>query len=370
MHLTNFLILMSDSEAKPDARVPELVALYFDGRHASSQVVSVRIVDGLAQVRHGDWVLELAASQIQWPERTRYGTRSALLPDGAVLQCNDAHAWDQWYSASGLPDSALVRLQQNWAGVASALTILVLLLAVLYLWGLPAVARTVVQFVPYSLDQSLGLRIMQELDGGLMQASELPLAQQESLRAAMRKASASQRPDMLTPWSVEFRKSKIGPNAFALPGGAIVLTDELVKLVDGETDVLTAVFAHELGHLHQRHGIRMLVQVSALGVITGVLWGDFSWAMTTIPAWLGQADYSREVEREADVYALHFLRAAGMDPGAMATMFEKLQNQRKAQSRDTQQNEGSDTAAAWLGIAFASHPADAERIAFFRSRVQ
>ena len=66
---------------------------------------------------------------------------------------------------------------------------------------------------------------------------------------------------------IEFRKSRIGPNAFALPGGSIVITDELVALVDGDAAVVTGVLGHELGHVRHRDGMRMLLQASAVGVL-------------------------------------------------------------------------------------------------------
>lgn len=358
---------MSDSENHPHPMATELHVFYFDGRSALAQPVSVRLDGGVLQVRHSDWALELPATQVRWPEQDRHGRRSAVLPNGALLQCNDSQAWDYWYASSGLHGSPVVRLQQNWGGVVTAMAALLVLLGALYQWGLPAIARAVVPFTPYSIDQELGLRIMKALDNGHVQPSELPLLQREGIREAFRKACAVQGVDTLPLWNVEFRKSRVGPNAFALPGGTIFITDDMVTLVGGDTRVLTAVFAHELGHLQHRHGIRMLAQVSALGVITNVLWGDFSWALTTVPAWLGQADYSRDVEREADVYALEFMRAAGIDPGAMATMFEKLQSLRQAKARAGPQTDGAEKVATWLGIAFASHPADADRIAFFRS---
>ena len=73
-----------------------------------------------------------------------------------------------------------------------------------------------------------------------------------------------------------FRKSRIGPNAFALPGGTMVMTDQLVELVDHDDAVLTGVLAHELGHLQARHGMRMLVQATAIGAVSSLVFGDFS----------------------------------------------------------------------------------------------
>ena len=79
-------------------------------------------------------------------------------------------------------------------------------------------------------------------------------------------------------------------------------------------------------------------------------------------------------EREADAAAVRVLRAAGISPAAMVTLFDRLAEKRSAsEARDKKdQAEKADPkpkgedAASWLGIAFASHPADAERVRFFR----
>ncbi|HEV8313585.1 MAG TPA: M48 family metalloprotease, partial [Burkholderiaceae bacterium] len=65
----------------------------------------------------------------------------------------------------------------------------------------------------------------------------------------------------------------------------------------------------------------------------------------------------RDAEREADAEAVRVLRAAGISPLAMVRFFEAV-----AQRHGS----GKDRERGWLGFAIASHPADAERIRFFR----
>ena len=78
------------------------------------------------------------------------------------------------------------------------------------------------------------------------------------------------------------------------------------------------------------------------------------------PALLGGAGYSRDLEREADEASIRVLRAAGRDPAAMLRLFERLAARRAAGATEA-------SAGAAIGIAFASHPDDAERIARFRA---
>src|SRR2546430_17108618 len=70
--------------------------------------------------------------------------------------------------------------------------------------------------------------------------------------------------------SLEFRQSFIGANAFALPSGIIVETDDLVRLSRSDGEVL-GVLAHELGHVKHRHTMRRLLEGSATALfISGV----------------------------------------------------------------------------------------------------
>ena len=134
----------------------------------------------------------------------------------------------------------------------------------------------------------------------------------------------------------------------------------MVRLVDGDTDVLCAVLAHELGHVKHRDGLRMLVQVGVMGSISSIVLGDFSSVLAAVPALQGQAHYPRQAEHQADVFSVQVLKAAHLSPATMVTLFGKLEQQRA--KRGTQ-DKGS---KSMLGIAFASHPSDAERVAFFR----
>lgn len=354
---------------------------YFDGQSARAQPVYVR-VDGQTLWVEGDGVRrEVPLRNVVWPERTRHGQRTAHFADGGSVQGHDAMAWDSWYRASALREPLVVRLQQSWRGVVASVVVLVAVLWALQQWGLPIAAAGVTQVLPPSVDAALGEAALEAVDEQLMAPSTLPLAEQARIRAAFTQAVGSLPAGTAPPWQLVFRASRIGPNALALPDGTIIMTDEMVKLVDGNTNVLTAVLAHELGHLQHRHSVRMLVQVTLLGTVTSVLLGDFSTVLAGGAALVGQAHYSRTAEREADAAAVRVLRAAHISPAAMVTLFDKMAERRAAQKAKADaaaKADGADTPSAqkpgasptenpdWLGIAFASHPPDEERVRFFK----
>lgn len=346
-----------------------LKASYFDGRSARAQPVTLTLhTEGRRMHLHlqGEGIdLQVPAKQVQWPERTRHGMRLAHFSGGGHVQCDDSLAWDNWVHSQGLGESLVVKMQQSWRWVAGSVAVLATLAVALQLWGLPLLARAVVAATPPGIEQSLGESTLTAMDQALMHPSKLTLDEQNRITQAFADAVAHQDAASLGPWKLVFRQSELGPNALALPGGTIIMTDEMVQLVNADTQVLTAVLAHELGHVQQRHGLRMLVQATVLGAAGAVVLGDFSTLLAVVPAVLGQAHYSREAEHEADAHAVKVLKDAGLSPLHMVTLFEALERERLKKAKDGKQN-----TASWLGIAFASHPSDADRIAYFRAAAQ
>lgn len=337
---------------------PTLAAEYFDGRSPLPQAVRLRAAGGRLHIEGATVRREVALAGLAWPERTRHGARVLHLEAGDSLHCADAAAWDAW--ARGLHREGLaVRLQQSWRLTLAALALLVVLAAAGYRWGVPAAARGVLALVPASVDAEVGAHALGALrERGWLGESQRTPAQRERVRAAWQEALA--RSGTGVPHRLHFHHGKaLGANAFALPGGDIVVTDGLLALAEDRDDIVIGVLAHELAHVRHRHGMRGVVQASLLAVASSAALGDFSGVVAVLPALLGQLAYSRDFEREADRDARALLREAGLAPSAMAVLFERLAAQRRMRGAPAEEGDA-------LGIAFSSHPADAERIAFFR----
>ncbi|MBX3607130.1 MAG: M48 family metallopeptidase [Piscinibacter sp.] len=329
---------------------------YFDGRSARAVPARLSFDGASLHLRGENLERQFAPRELRWPERTRHGVRVAELPDGASLHCADGAAWDAFARHCGRGEGWVVRAQQSWRWVLASALATMALLAALYVWGIPAAAQAALALVPLEVDRQIGAAALEQLDEELLKPSRIDALQQRRTRDAFAQALAAQPPGTLPAVRVEFRSSNLGPNAFALPDGTLVLTDELFILADGDADMITGVLAHELGHVRYRHGMRMLLQASAVGVLASIVVGDFNSLLAAAPVVLGQAGYSRDAEREADAESARLLRDAGLSPAVMAAFFEKMARR-----------EGGATPLAPLGIAIGSHPADAERIAFFRA---
>jgi Zn-dependent protease with chaperone function len=286
------------------------------------------------------------------------------LTGGGSLQGPDAARWDAWRRATGQRDTLVLIAQQSWRWTLASVATLVVLLVGMAVWGVPWLGRLALVAIPPNVDSRIGAATLSGLDRQLLQPSTLDSAQQQHVRDALERVLRRQPAGSVPMHTLVFRNSRIGPNAFALPGGTLVMTDPLVRLFTDEPDVLAGVLAHELGHVKHRHGMRMVVQASVIGLLSTVVLGDFSSVLAGAPVLLGQQSYSRAAEREADAHCAAVLKAADVAPSVMVGFFEKI-NASRSDTEKAPAPQGGDT--SWLGIAIASHPSDAERIAFFRA---
>ena len=138
-------------------------------------------------------------------------------------------------------------------------------------------------------------------------------------------------------------------NAFALPGGRIVIFRGLIDAAEGPDEV-AAVFAHEIGHVANRDPTRgALRSAGSIGVL-GLLFGDFAGgaAVLFLTNQLIEANYSQQAETDADTFAHKTLGLAGIPPTSLGTMFQRL--------RDEYGEEKG------LVAHFLSHPSLVERI--------
>ncbi|MBN1211260.1 MAG: M48 family metalloprotease [candidate division Zixibacteria bacterium] len=117
-------------------------------------------------------------------------------------------------------------------------------------------------------------------------------------------------------------------NAFALPGGFIYFYTGLLREMDNEAE-MAMVLAHEISHVVARHGVKRLQ--AALGVATAydlVFGGEGAGEALNLAINLGMmlifSEYSRDNEREADYFGMHYLVKAGYDPHRGLGMFDKL----------------------------------------------
>jgi len=301
----------------------EIEGRLFDGDASRPHEVSLRVDGDRLRLSCRDPARpqeSLPISALRWQEALGARVRSAQLADGRRIEVATGPALDRLLARIGHRESIVARWQRS---AAAALCMLLLLIASLYgayRWGLPALAEGMAAAVPGSSLQLLDRHLLDYMrEDGTLAPSRQPAHRIEHLTGLALQLLPASGPAKL----LVFDAPRLGANAFALPGGTIVLTDDLLQLARNEEDV-AAVVAHELGHVAERHGLRQLLQTSMLAVALGLWSGDFSSTLTLAGTVLIGASYSRQLEQQADALAARRLQQAGLSPSLLAAMLQRL----------------------------------------------
>ena len=224
--------------------------------------------------------------------------------------------------------SAVSRWERGWRPAGIALMLVLVAGIVTYAWILPAMARSAADRLPAPALDSISNEIQRVFDRTMFEPSTLPEDRRGLIVARVYDLEFDD--DLRKRILLEFRRAdRIGANAMALPSGAIFVTDQLVELTP-DNDVIAAVVAHEIGHVAHRHGLRQIIQSTALGIFVTWFIGDLSALGAAAPTALLEAKYSRDLEREADAYAVSILRASGIDPARLAEALEMMEKSHSA----------------------------------------
>ena len=306
-------------------------ALYFDGKSSDGREVVLEL-DGrkVLRVRGGGAELAWPLAQVRASERIGSSRRRLYFPDGSQCETGDNDAVDAMFGAqTPAPARLLARWESGLRYAIAALLATLLAAAAIVFWGVPALAKQVAFALPAETEQLIGRDALAALDRAVFKPSALPPERQ----AALRKLHARMAADTGAAGDsrLELRRGgRAGANALALPAGLIVVTDELVALAKDDREI-EAVLAHEFGHQRGRHILRHVLQDSAAALLIAVTVGDLS-SLTSLlaaaPTLLLQAKFSRDFEREADDFALAYLKKRGIAPEVFAAILERLEASR------------------------------------------
>ncbi len=322
-------------------------ASYCDGKSSAQHAVHLSVRQTVL-----DWFSPATAGSIDIAQLRldpAVGQADAVihLPTGGMFIVHDAAFLQAWPKPISWIERSAAWVEERISTVIAFACLGVAIVYAMARWGIPLMATAIVMLIPLGIDARMGEQTLVVMDRVLLAPSQLELARQKSLADRWERYCAKVQ---CPAHQLLFRHGKeMGANAFALPGGAMVLTDELVKLAQQDEEIV-AVLAHELGHVHGRHGVRMVVQSMGAAALLLAVTGDFGNVTdlaSALPALLLQTGYSRNMEREADAYAINSLQAACVEPKHLAVMLAKLD----ANASET----------GWLD----SHPGTQERMQMF-----
>jgi len=298
---------------------------------------------------------EIAFRKVRISARLGTLRRRLELPGHGHFETDDNDGVDDLAREAGrlFRGTLLHRLESSLRLVALSVVVAALSVFLAIRYGFPAAAHWLAFKTPHPVAVALSQQTLSTMDRMVLEPSELkPEARRRALALFARVAAAC--PQGRAGYRLVFREGgAVGPNAFSLPDGTIVMTDELYRLAHND-DELEGVIAHA----DRRHVLQELYEGSLLPAAIALITGDasqFGQIATVLPALLIQQSYSRAFEQQADDDSAATMKRVGANPAALADFLDRAE-------KELCGTKGG-CAAGWLG----SHPATAERAARLRA---
>ena len=253
----------------------------------------------------------LRLSSIKAPELARLEIANSETAAMLAKLCPNLDAGD----SSQTRGSAIAKIVV-WS-LAAAASILAIAI-----YGVPLAADRLAPLVPVALESRIG----EMVDGQVKALFGDKLCKNPEGKAALVKLVGALRAAGNVTGTVDAAVLSTGiPNAIALPGGKVYVFAPLLDQA-ASPDELGGVIAHELGHVHNRDGVRRVIQTGGTSFLIGLLFGDVtgSGAAIVIGRELLDSSYSREAETRADAFAIGIMGKLGRSPKPLGELLTRL----------------------------------------------
>jgi Zn-dependent protease with chaperone function len=332
----------------------KIEAFLYDGKSSKEYKVEIEFtVD--RRVRIDSHNINVSLDDIEIESRLGNIPRVFEFPNGIRCKSEENDKIDKILEKLNIKTSKTHKIESSWK-----LTIGAIFITIFFVWfsltiGANYTANVIALMLPNDVLEDIGEATLEELDKKYLTISRLSKENRSIIEAQFNRLIENDNSDIH--YKLHFRSSKkIGANAFALPSGDIVLTDQLVALSkDKEFRDILGVLAHEKGHIIKKHTLRIAIQTAISGTIISYLTGDVSVFVTAIPTIIINSSYSRDFEREADEYALLELKRLNVSPKYIIDLFKELDKESKRDNNST------------ILSIISSHPLTKERMEFFEN---
>ena len=347
-------------------QIANIEGVLFDGLSSKgkSAVLEVASLQSLV-LTVGTQKYHLSSDHLTFSSRLGNSARTISIQNHGKFETKDNSGVDLVASSLGMNSrlSLLHRLESNLGMIFIATIITVALGWAIVKYGIPVAADFIVDNLPDKTADYLEDKILEQLEARWFSASKLEQTRQDELHALFKQVvqelGAQEK-------GYQFRlrdaKDGVGANALAFPSGTIVMTDQLVNLVNNDAQI-AGVLAHEIGHLQGKHSLRQIVRGSILTFMVAFIAGDVSGASAVLvaaPTVLIELRYSREFESEADTYALKYIGCDKTKLQQMARFFELLDapvaNNMTVKNHTLKRNKSSNSTATEDDVTIDNQP--------------
>ncbi len=299
----------------------------------SSRSIPSRLVDRdgqiLAVAEDGRELASAAFSALAVSARVGSIPRRVEFADGSLFETTDNAAIDHLQWTNGRKRAGLVHGLERFHPQLLVFVVAVFLLSgLVYRYALPVLVEVAVAVTPPVVPRLMSVSTLETLDRTVLGETKLDEAKRRAISDGFARIAlnSTRGPSAYT---LNFRNGgAIGPNAFALPDGTLIITDELVDMSDGDTEMLVGVLAHEIGHVELEHSLRQIYRSAGMAGLIMLIAGDVGDSVEDLLVQGGgllALSYSRDAEAAADRHSVELMQKAGYDPTAIARFFEVIE---------------------------------------------
>ncbi len=295
-----------------------MAARFYDGRSALSRDADVTLeadalnirTDGQEFVwRVADLIAEVEADQVRVSNRRERDAR-LVLPVG------------EWTSLIGDRLAGRTReRRRRELGLVGGLAAIAVAVMLFVFVGVPILSGPVARATPVGME----LRMGENFDAQV--GAIFPTCRNEEGQRILSALGDRIAMGADTPFDIRVRAVEAPMvNAFALPGGPVLITDDLIAEAESP-DELAAVISHEVAHVEMRHVMQAVWRDLGIGMLLDLVVGGGTGAGQQAVILAGQASdltYSRDAELEADTRGQALLHAAGLSSLGMAPFFDRM----------------------------------------------
>jgi len=329
----------------------EIEAKYYDGKSSKEHKVTLIFSKDGVVIQEFNKSYPLDSIKIS----SALGNTPSVITflDGGRAKIEDNRAFDEILKALGYKRGFIHKLERSTKFALLSVGAIIAFVIFALTIGADSSANFLAKILPeHSLDY-VSKKALEELDKNYLHPSNLTEQKKKQVRAIF--ATITEHNPR---YKLHFRSSaRLGPNAFALPSGDIVIFDSLI-LLDRDKNLrgIAGVLAHERAHVVYKHALKGTIKASIAVAVISYITGDLSFVATAIPTLLITNGYSREYEKEADRYAKEELRKLGIDTKPLARLFEAMDSYVAKKHK-----EANITIPSWV----STHPATKKRVEFF-----
>lgn len=349
----------------------EHYARFSDGKSASARDAEVRLGLSGIEIR-----ILVSGEQILWPYETLSAREplrthaidvllnSSLTPGASLFVPSPDVARALRHSAPQLTARAeRLRHAKPWLYGALAVAALT---AVVYASGWSPV-RTIATSLPHAWRERLGDQAIASMaEDRKLCVSPAGAAAMDMLSQRLTKSA-----NISEPFQIEVYDWSL-VNAFAVPGGKIVMTRALIEEAESPDEV-AGVLAHEMGHGIELHPETGIIRAIGLSAAVELMLGGSGGTLANFGLILAQLGYTRAAEHEADLQALNLLKGAAISPTGLGDFFRRVEkggvsNDKKDNKDNKDKPEKSESKRFQPFDLFRTHPPTEERERLVRSR--